>query len=322
MKISLDKTIYEPDSFSTEQELEDAVQKHAEDIFSNDCIYICIKRRVTNKNNNFINIPDAYVIDFRGRPKLWVVENELSTHDSFRHVGVQMLQFASQFTEGSFEIKSMLLDAINNDKDLQDKANKLTKKINYENFGEVLDYAIYKNEFGFVIIIDEINQDLYSVTRELARQPELLQIQKYKSKDGTLLYTYEELLGEVVEAKSTWIKDIDDIDTMVAPAKEEGFKRVFLGQKEWYAVRIASSVIPRLKYLAMYEVAPIKAIRWVGKIESIQPFEDTGKYKIFLSEINEIEPIKLGNPKYAPYGPRYTTYELYRKQKIWEIYKK
>lgn len=315
MRISLNKTIYEPDSFSTEQELEDAVQKHAEDIFSNDCIYICIKKRVTNKNNNFINIPDAYVIDFRGRPKLWVVENELSTHDSFRHVGVQMLQFASQFTEGSFEIKSMLLEAINKDKDLQESANKLTKKVNFQNIGEVLDYAIYKNEFGFVIIIDEINQDLYSVTRELARQPELLQIQKYKSKDGTLLYTYEELLGEVVEAKSTWIKDIDDIDTMVAPAKEEGFKRVFLGQKEWYAVRIASSVIPRLKYLAMYEVAPIKAIRWVGKIESIQPFEDTGKYKIFLSEINEIEPIKLGNSKYAPYGPRYTTYELLQKAK-------
>lgn len=315
MRISLNKTIYEPDSFSTEQELEDAVQKHAEDIFSDDCIYICIKKRVTNKNNNFINIPDAYVIDFRGRPKLWVVENELSTHDSFRHVGVQMLQFASQFTEGSFEIKSMLLEAINKDKDLQESANKLTKKVNFQNIGEVLDYAIYKNEFGFVIIIDEINQDLYSVTRELARQPELLQIQKYKSKDGTLLYTYEELLGEVVEAKSTWIKDIDDIDTMVAPAKEEGFKRVFLSQKEWYAVRIASSVIPRLKYLAMYEVAPVKAIRWVGKIESIQPYEDTGKYKIFLSEINEIEPINLGNPKYAPYGPRYTTYELLQKAK-------
>lgn len=315
MKISLDKTIYEPDSFSTEQELEDAVQKHAEDIFSNDCIYICIKKRVTNKNNNFINIPDAYVIDFRGRPKLWVVENELSTHDSFRHVGVQMLQFASQFTEGSFEVKSMLLEAINKDKNLQERANKLTKKVNSQNIGEVLDYAIYKNEFGFVIIIDEINQDLYSVTRELARQPELLQIQKYKSKDGSLLYAYEELLGEVVEAKSTWIKDIDDIDTMVAPAKEEGFKRVFLGQKEWYAVRIASSVIPRLKYLAMYEVAPIKAIRWVGKIESIQPYEDTGKYKIILSEISKIDPIKLGNPNYAPFGPRYTTYELLQKAK-------
>jgi hypothetical protein len=315
MKISFEKTIYELDQFSTEQELEDAVQKHAEDIFSNDCIYICIKKRVTNKNNNFINIPDAYVIDFRGRPKLWVVENELSKHDSFRHIGVQMLQFASQFTEGSFEVKSMLLDAINKNKTLLEKANKLTKKIKFENIGEVLDYAIYKNEFGFVIIIDEINQDLYSVTRELARQPELLQIQKYQSTDGDIAYTYEELLGEVVESKSAWIKDVDDIDTMVAPAREEGFKRVFLGQKEWYAVKIASSVIPKLKYLAMYEVAPISAIRWVGKIESIHPYEDTGKYKIYLSEINEIEPIKLGNPKYAPYGPRYTTYELLKNAK-------
>lgn len=315
MKISSDKGIYEPDQFSTEQELEDAVQKHSKDIFSDDCIYICIKKRVTNRNNSFINIPDAYVIDFRGRPKLWVVENELSTHDSFRHVGVQMLQFASQFTEGSFEIKSMLLEAIHNDNSLQETAKKLTEKLKFQNISEVLDYAIYRSEFGFVIIIDEINQDLYSVTKELARQPELLQIQKYKSKGGDTIYTYEELLGEVVEAKSAWVKDVDDIDTMVAPAREEGFKRVFLGQKEWYAVKIASSVIPKLKYLAMYEVSPVKAIRWVGKIESIQPYEDTGKYKIILSEISKIDPIKLGNPKYAPYGPRYTTYELLQKAK-------
>lgn len=315
MKISINKSNYELAKFSSESELEDAVQEHAKEIFSEQCIYICIKKRVTNKNNHFINIPDAYVIDFRGRPKLWVVENELSTHDTFRHIGVQMLQFASQFTEGSFEIKSLLLDAISQNSELNEKAKKLTHEIKFQNISEVLDYAIYKNEFGFVIIIDEINQDLYSVTRELARQPELLQIQKYTSANGEDIYTYEELLGEVVEAKSAWIKDMDDIDTMVAPAKEEGFQRVFIDQKEWYAVRIASSVIPRLKYLAMYEVSPVMAIRWVGKIESIQPYEDTGKYKIYLSEITKIEPIKLGNPQYTPYGPRYTTFELLQKAK-------
>ena len=315
MNIFTNNTEFELDQFKTEQELEDAVQEHSQQIFSDDCVYICIKKRVTNKNNSFINIPDAYVIDFRGRPKLWVVENELSTHDSFRHIGVQMLQFASQFTEGSFEIKSILLQAINNNKELFDKTKQLTKKSEFKNMGEVLDYAIYKNDFGFVIIIDDINEELYSVTKELARRPELLKIQKYKSKNGDLLYTYDELLGEVVESKSASVKDIDDIDTMVAPAREEGFKRVFLGQKEWYAVRIASSVIPRLKYLAMYEVAPVSSIRWVGKIESIQSYEDTGKYRIYLSEINKIDPIKLGNPKNAPYGPRYTTYELLQKAK-------
>lgn len=315
MKISLNRAFYEPIKFNSESELEDAVQELAQEIFSGESLYIPIKRRVTNKNNNFINIPDAYVIDFRGRPKLWVIESELSTHDSFRHIGVQMLQFASQFTAGSFEVKDMLLNAIKENDQLKEKATKLTKKINYPNIGEVLDYAIYRNEFGFVIIIDEINQDLYSVTRELARQPELLQIKKFKDNKGEIAYTYEELLGEVVEAKSAWVGDVDDIDTMVAPAKKEGFNRVFLGQKEWYAVRIASSVIPRLKYLAMYEVNPVKAIRWVGKIESIQPYEDTGKYRILLSEINKIGPIKLTNPNHAPQGPRYTTYELLQKAK-------
>jgi len=315
MKLYANNTEYKPVSFGTEAELEKAVLKLSDQIFSKDCIYLEIKKRVSNNKNNFINIPDAYVIDFRGRPRLWVVENELSKHDSFRHIGVQMLQFASQFTEGSFEIKSILLDAINEDPAVKKQALALSKKIDFQNISEVLDYAIYRNEFAFVIIIDEINQDLFSVTRELARQPELIQIQKYENEKGDIGYTYEELLGEVEESKSAWVKDIDDIDTMVAPAREEGFKRVFKEQKQWYAVRIASSIIPKLKYLAMYEVSPISAIRWIGKIESIQPYEDTGKFRIYLSEIEKIEPIKLGNPNNAPYGPRYTTYELLKKAK-------
>ena len=65
----------------------------------------------------------------------------------------------------------------------------------------------------------------------------------------------------------------------------------------------------------MYEVAPVSAIRWIGKIESIQPYEDTGKYKIILSDIKEIPAIKLGHPRYTPYGHRYTTFELLMKAK-------
>lgn len=316
MKIVLNNAKYEKANFANEQELEDAVLKHSKEIFGEDCLYISVKRRIQNQRNSFINIPDAYVVDFRGRPKLWVVENELSTHDSFKHIGIQMLQFASQFTEGSFQVKTILLEAINGDKGLLEKANTLTKKIKYPNIGAVLDYAIFRNDFGFIIVIDDINEDLRSVTQELARQPELLQIQKYVSADKKeVMYAYEELLSDVVESTSAWVADMDDIDTIVAPAREEGFKRVFLGEKEWYSIKIASSVIPRLKYLAMYEVAPVSAIRWIGKIESIQPYEDTGKYKIILSDIKEIPPIKLGHPRYTPYGHRYTTFELLMKAK-------
>jgi hypothetical protein len=314
MKISVSGSKYELVKFVNEAELEEVVMKFSTDIFGEKSIYLDIKKRVKHPNNSFVNIPDAYVIDFRDEPKLWVVENELSTHDSFRHIGVQMLQFASQFTDGSFEIKTLLLDAINESSELKKKVELLLKNGKYPNISEALDCAVYKNEFGFVIVIDEITEDLSRVTRELARQPELLQLQKYVSgKD--VAYAYDELLKEVDEAKSAWVREISDIDTMVAPAKAEGHKKAFLEQKAWWAVRISPTVIPRLKYLAMYEVRPISAIRWVGKIQAIKPYEDTGKYKIYLSEIYEIEPIKLGSPKNAPYSPRYTSYELLQKAK-------
>jgi hypothetical protein len=313
MKISVDTTRYELVRFGDEAELEKAVALHAQDIFGEKAVYLDIKKKVRHPKNSFANIPDAYVIDFRDDPKLWVVENELSTHDSFRHIGVQMLQFATQFTEGLFEIKTLLLDAINHSGELRKKV-KLLIKNKFPNISEALDFAVHNNDFGFVVVIDEINEDLSRVTRELARQPELIQIQKYVS-GKEVAYLYDELLKDLEESTSKKIKEVREIDTMVAPARAEGHQAVFIEQKAWWAVRISPSVIPKLKYLAMYEVAPIGAIRWVGKISSIKPYEDTGKYKIYLSEIFQVSPIKLGDPRNTPFGPRYTNYELLKKAK-------
>lgn len=84
-----------------------------------------------------------------------------------------------------------------------------------------------------------------------------------------------------------------EIDTVVCPAREDGFKKVFLDQKAWWAVRISPNIINQLKYIAMYEVATISAIRWAGKISKIEPFEDTQKYKINCTEIFKVGPIKM-----------------------------
>ncbi len=309
MKISVGSTKFSRVKFLNENELEKSVVEHAEDIFGVESLYINVKKRIKHKKASFVSIPDGYVIDFRDSPQLWVVENELSSHDSFKHIGIQLLKFASQFSEGSFQIKELLLNAINESKDLKRKALSLVKQAKFTNISEALDSAIYKNDFGFVIVIDEITEDLSRVTRELAKQPELIQIQKYVSGKQTI-YHFDELLKEFDEAKSTKVKEVKDIDTMVAPARAEGHKEAFLKEKAWWAVRISSLVIPRLKYLAMYEVVPVKAIRWVGKIQAIKPYEDTGKYKIYLSEIFKIKPIKMGDPRLAPQSPRYTKFEL------------
>ena len=90
---------------------------------------------------------------------------------------------------------------------------------------------------------------------------------------------------------------------------------MFLGQNKWFAVRIRQSMIPKLKYLAMYEKNPVKAIRYIGKIKKngIKLYRNTGKYEIVLEEkAIKIPKIKLpkGNPGLAPQAPRYTMKKL------------
>jgi len=125
---------------------------------------------------------------------------------------------------------------------------------------------------------------------------------------------FDEFLKDFEESVSPIIDPIE-IDTIVCPARKDGFKSAFLDEKAWWTVRISPNVISKLKYIAMYEVAPVSAIRWAGKIQSIKPYEDTGKYKIYCSEIFKVGPIKLDLQKKAPQSPRYTKFDLVLKAK-------
>lgn len=65
----------------------------------------------------------------------------------------------------------------------------------------------------------------------------------------------------------------------------------------------------------MYEVAPISAVRWAGSVTSINPYEDTGKLRIYCSKIFKVGPIKLDIKKYTLFGSRYTKFELVKDAK-------
>jgi hypothetical protein len=78
--------------------------------------------------------------------------------------------------------------------------------------------------------------------------------------------------------------DSDKFDTIVVPAREEGFKEAFLTQHCWYAVRINAKQLSRLKYIAAYQVAPVAAITHLAEIKEIVPYNDTGKFKILLKD--------------------------------------
>jgi amidohydrolase family protein len=111
-------------------------------------------------------------------------------------------------------------------------------------------------------------------------------------------YEFEPFLSDVVQvypkASPDGPLDVSDIDTVVVPAQDEGFEQVFMGEDRWYKVRIHGSMIPKLKYAAVYRVAPTSAIIHVAPISSIEPWQDTDKKVInFAEPAQKVGPIKL-----------------------------
>lgn len=101
-------------------------------------------------------------------------------------------------------------------------------------------------------------------------------------------------------------------DTLVCAAKEDGFKRAFLEQRAWWAVRLNPKTLLFIKYVAIYQVAPVSQITFYGKVKTIEPFENTGKYILHLDgePIKLEKPVGLGRNRHLkPQGPKYAYLE-------------
>ncbi|HES7399410.1 TPA: hypothetical protein VO640_001618 [Streptococcus pyogenes] len=100
-----------------------------------------------------------------------------------------------------------------------------------------------------------------------------------------------------------------DVLTIIVPAQDEGFKRVFLGQREWYDIRIGKSKRNRIKYIAGYEVAPESGVKYWAEVDKIVPSDNyVGYWKvIFKGEVKEYSEYKrLGNT-WPPQNSRYVS---------------
>ena len=148
---------------------------------------------------------------------------------------------------------------------------------------------------------------------------------KYKNdKDFIYQYTpFNDDIREISESVQSTIKP-EDLDTLVVAAKEEGFEREFLTNHQWYAVRIHSSMLDRIKYIAAYQVAPISAITHYAEVAKIEKYNDTNKYILtFKNPAKQVNPIlQLDKDKKgtAPQGQRYTTLDrILKSKKLSEI---
>lgn len=96
---------------------------------------------------------------------------------------------------------------------------------------------------------------------------------------------------------------------VVVPAQEEGFRRVFLGQNRWYAIRISGGKLQQIRYVAAYQTRPVSAVTHYAEVASIEPYGEEGKYQlVFAGPAKEIPPIPFADaPSGLMQGPRYTT---------------
>lgn len=118
-----------------------------------------------------------------------------------------------------------------------------------------------------------------------------------------------------IKTVSTPVKDVQD--TIIVPAHEDGFNRVFLGENSWYAIRISRGKLKNIKYIGAYQISPISAVTHYAEVDTIEPYGDRGKYKLnFKSSAQPIEPIKFSGAKSGfMQSPRYTSFEKLKKAK-------
>ncbi len=102
-------------------------------------------------------------------------------------------------------------------------------------------------------------------------------------------------------------------DTIVVPARADGFSHVFIGENAWWAIRIGHRMLSKIRYCAAYQTEPISAVTHYAPVDRIEPYGEGGRYRlVFSSPAKELpHAIPLGDaPFHTMQGPRYTTHAL------------
>jgi len=226
--VLFEKINYKLLDFDSEKEFEKAVIDNSKNLFGQNTVYIDTKKRIGEKNSYHKTIPDAFLIDFSNekRPQLYFVENELSTHDAYGHIAEQLLRFSTSMKTSPKQIRIKLVDIINSNQELLKEITDFIKKSNLDNLDQLINYLI-DNPIKIVLVINEVTPDLNLSLGELRNNPDVVFMQRY-SNGSKIMFVYEPMREEIVQFELDKNADIDDFDTIVCPAFEDGFKHAYI----------------------------------------------------------------------------------------------
>jgi hypothetical protein len=186
----------------------------------------------------------------------------------------------------------------------------------FKNITELMLYLTEKKDIKIVVVINEITVDLNLAFKIFKNPPDVVLLQRYQY-GNDILYYYEPMREEIEDIETAKTGEAIDFDTVVCAAFEDGFKHAYVENNAWWAIRLSREAREKLKYLAIYEKAPVAYIKHYAEVDHIEPYKDTGKFIVYLKNKKTIKPIPLGTGRRgeAPQSPRYTTLEKLLKVK-------
>jgi hypothetical protein len=311
--------------FDTEDEFEKAVVDNCKSLFGKECIYINYKKRVGKNESYHKGVPDGYLIDFTSKkqPQLYIVENELVTHDIYNHISDQLVRFFTAIKTSQNQIRNKLLEIIKTDSKLMTEITKYLKNSPFNNVDELMIFLV-ERKMKIVLVVDEATPDLNDSLDVFRDHPDVVTIKRFVN-GGEVAYIYEPMREELQEIESRSSRDIEDVefDTIVCAAFEDGFRHAYVENDAWWAIRLSQKAREQLRYLAIYEKLPVAAVRHYADIDRIEPYKDSGKFIVYLKNKKTVSPIELdkGKKGIAPQSPRFTTLnKLLKAKKVSELW--
>lgn len=306
--ITRDNKEYFEYSFEDNEKLfERDVVRNAKSIFGEKTIYIDMKALLKPNKKYEGTIPDGYLLDFtiESNPRLYLVENEVRNHSIKTHIAPQLMNFFLNYKDSFIKIKEEIISYLENENISIDN---YMEKTTYRNIDDMITCLILNKKLGVIIVIDDADERLYELKNGFGFDLEILEFKKYISNDNDVIYVFDKF-NEQEEIMSD-IDNIKELDTIVVAAYEEGFQSEFIENNRWYAVGIGINRIESLKYIAVYQKRPVKAITYYAEIDNIQLYNDTGKYIIYFKDkakkLKQPIPLNPKNPNKAPQGRVYT----------------
>lgn len=311
-RVVIDNEIYYLKNYQYEKDFEQDVVANYRHIFGNESIYINIKKKI---GDSIVTIPDGYLLDFTfvNNPRLFIIENELSIHDAYKHIGSQLLKFAVSYKQSGRKIKQYILDYITGSPKHMILLESKINQMGYRNIDAFLESLIFEKSVAAIIIIDNISPELENVLSQLTMNTDIIEFKAFESNTGKKSYKFIPFNNEIKEIIATGKSNIlvEDIDTIVVPAQEEGFQNAFIKSNAWWQIRISVSMLDKIKYIAAYRTSPISAITHIAEVQKIEKYKNTNKYILYFKDsAKEIKHIELDKNKkgLAPQAPRYTSY--------------